>query len=380
MLIVALAYALDLQKLGLEAPRLRVRANPVRGLEASRHIRKGDEIASVPRSLAIEVNDIPDDRGVEGLMNEWQRLPWEARLAARLLDSKSEDWRRSMPQTYDLPIDWDDDDLGAAYEPLARAVDEQRRARVSIERKLGVFPAEEVRWALATVQTRSFSGRATSRNRFFLAAFVAWLAVGYVGLGGDPANAIQGAACAAVAAVVSDVASDQRRHVLAPGLDLLNHSGSCDATVSYEYFADRFALVADRDYDEGEEVFASYGKKSNSDLLATYGFVEKNNPHDTYVVPRSDTSILAGATLTRAGFPEAIAHRALKISGNDVDNARAALARACDDLAARLEEDDDDELGGSKKDHRKLLLQALRDEHATLLRDLARTTRESWTN
>lgn len=34
----------------------------------------------------------------------------------------------------------------------------------------------------------------------------------------------------------------------------------------------------------GTEVLISYGEKPNEELLFTYGFVEKNNPHDALVL------------------------------------------------------------------------------------------------
>jgi hypothetical protein len=34
----------------------------------------------------------------------------------------------------------------------------------------------------------------------------------------------------------------------------------------------------------GSEVLISYGKRSNDHLLQYYGFVEKDNPHDVYII------------------------------------------------------------------------------------------------
>lgn len=36
--------------------------------------------------------------------------------------------------------------------------------------------------------------------------------------------------------------------------------------------------------DPGDHVFLSYGPVSNDDLLQYYGFVERDNPSDTYVL------------------------------------------------------------------------------------------------
>ena len=64
------------------------------------------------------------------------------------------------------------------------------------------------------------------------------------------------------------------RHVLAPGVDFLNHAGVVEGGASYEYFGDQFAVRAHDDLRQGDEAFASYGAKSNALLLANYGFVE----------------------------------------------------------------------------------------------------------
>ncbi|CAN0522897.1 unnamed protein product, partial [Ectocarpus sp. 8 AP-2014] len=37
-------------------------------------------------------------------------------------------------------------------------------------------------------------------------------------------------------------------------------------------------------FDPGDHAFASYGPVSSDDLLQYYGFVERDNPSDTYVL------------------------------------------------------------------------------------------------
>jgi hypothetical protein len=54
--------------------------------------------------------------------------------------------------------------------------------------------------------------------------------------------------------------------------------------VAYNYFYDTFFAVAGRDFAPGSEVLISYGQRSNDHLLQYYGFVEKDNPHDVYVL------------------------------------------------------------------------------------------------
>ena len=54
--------------------------------------------------------------------------------------------------------------------------------------------------------------------------------------------------------------------------------------VAYNYFYDSFCAISGREFESGEEVLLSYGKRSNDHLLQFYGFVEEGNMHDVYVV------------------------------------------------------------------------------------------------
>mmetsp|Transcript_25263 Transcript_25263/g.32130 ORF Transcript_25263/g.32130 Transcript_25263/m.32130 type:complete len:428 (-) Transcript_25263:61-1344(-) len=64
---------------------------------------------------------------------------------------------------------------------------------------------------------------------------------------------------------------------LVPLADMLNHvAGSGQGgTVS-----DEFVINSTRNYAAGEQVYDSYGPKTNFELLTTYGFIPENNPHD----------------------------------------------------------------------------------------------------
>ena len=212
---------------------------------------------------------------------------------------------------------------------------------------------------------------------FALIGFAAWLAVGYVVGGfGDASTAAQGFVAVSLGSVLSDylVSKDEsldlQRHVLAPGVDFLNHVGAAaedDAAASYEYFADAFAVNAHRDYDAGDEVHASYGKKSNAQLVANYGFLEPGNPFDDYVFPDAyPFPPLRGARVTRTGFDEATAKAAVAYSGS-TDAARENLVKACSAQAAAIRATP----SGNG------LLDALGEEHAAILAALADATEKS---
>ena len=57
--------------------------------------------------------------------------------------------------------------------------------------------------------------------------------------------------------------------------------------VAFEFFGDAYSLsIKGGTVQKGEELFISYGARSNDQLLMYYGFVEENNPHDVYIMPQ----------------------------------------------------------------------------------------------
>ncbi|XP_061364522.1 ribulose-1,5 bisphosphate carboxylase/oxygenase large subunit N-methyltransferase, chloroplastic [Gastrolobium bilobum] len=70
---------------------------------------------------------------------------------------------------------------------------------------------------------------------------------------------------------------------LVPWADMLNHSCDVDTFLDYDKLSKGIVFTTDRPYQPGEQVFISYGKKSNGELLLSYGFVprEGDNPRDS---------------------------------------------------------------------------------------------------
>ncbi|KAK3017273.1 hypothetical protein RJ639_007385 [Escallonia herrerae] len=73
------------------------------------------------------------------------------------------------------------------------------------------------------------------------------------------------------------------RVALVPWADMLNHSCEVDTFLDYDKSSQGVVFTTDRPYQPGEQVFISYGKKSNGELLLSYGFVprEGTNPRDS---------------------------------------------------------------------------------------------------
>ncbi|KAH9606652.1 hypothetical protein KSS87_013087 [Heliosperma pusillum] len=70
---------------------------------------------------------------------------------------------------------------------------------------------------------------------------------------------------------------------LVPWADMLNHSCEVETFLDYDKSSKGIVFTTDRQYQPGEQVFISYGKKSNGELLLSYGFVPKEgtNPSDS---------------------------------------------------------------------------------------------------
>ncbi|KAB2610732.1 ribulose-1,5 bisphosphate carboxylase/oxygenase large subunit N-methyltransferase [Pyrus ussuriensis x Pyrus communis] len=76
---------------------------------------------------------------------------------------------------------------------------------------------------------------------------------------------------------------------MVPWADMLNHSCKVDAFLDYDKSSQGVVFSTDVAYEPGEQVFISYGKKSNGELLLSYGFVprEGTNPRDSVELPLS---------------------------------------------------------------------------------------------
>ncbi|CAK9209642.1 unnamed protein product [Sphagnum troendelagicum] len=65
---------------------------------------------------------------------------------------------------------------------------------------------------------------------------------------------------------------------LVPYADAINHRGDCQAYLDYSMEDQSVVLQVDKNYKQGDQVFASYGQeRPNYDLLISYGFVDESS-------------------------------------------------------------------------------------------------------
>lgn len=251
--------------------------------------------------------------------NVWRKLPWWGRLCLLLLDEIYGEgdgvdrggWLGLLEGVDGVGkvgglLGWSEEEIGMLdYEVMRSKVEGQRREYEEVwevvkgERIGEIVGWREFCWGVGVVVSRGFSGElevGSFKERVRLGGFVGVLGVvlgslGVVGWDG----VVNGWLTALVGLLVYDFVFPRimkgvqgvalKRTALTPGIDFINHKSGVGkrAVVDYEWFRDRFRVEAGEDYEEGDEVFISYGKHGNDVLLQFYGFVEENNPNDEYV-------------------------------------------------------------------------------------------------
>lgn len=261
-----------------------------RGLYAKTDINAGDCIVSIPRQSAIIANiadeSPPNFYELGGLSKEfWQSAAWEARLAVVLLDECA---RGKDSPFYEyimtLPRDpwcalWAFEKLGGALvskqlqpyhmHSVAREYRDHVKHTLVLLRKAlpkakhSLVTLERYSWAIAICQSRGFGipvvGTIANHNRFTK--------------GSSPSHFQKRDEVVPI------------RYALFPGLDMANHSVHCQTSFKYDADADIHRVHTGTNFAAGEQVFLSYGSKSNDDLMFFYSFVEGNNPANTVKLP-----------------------------------------------------------------------------------------------
>ncbi|KAL3932501.1 MAG: hypothetical protein SGPRY_000675 [Prymnesium sp.] len=294
---------------GILAPKLFVTdTDSLRGVLAVEKISAGEEICVVPRPCCL---DLASAEGAGSPIPElvptplWSELRWFERLSLWLIAEK----RRGSgsvvsgyigylpgPEEFaDAPLAWTDADLAELrYPPLAVAIREQASELAQLHARLAQsakVSLEELTWAQQLVLSRAFSSRIASPSEVAppppteekMGPAKAWLStlpvVGEMVKGQAPPPAPS--------------ALDSLEMAMMPMLDALNHKSTATVTCAFDAERNAFVLTAGASVRKGDQVFLSYGDKSNDELLQLFGFVEENNPHETFLAIGLDEHIRA---------------------------------------------------------------------------------------
>lgn len=288
-------------------------------------IEAGSVLVTVPASLALSVElprGGPDDSSVvKTLVDDRSAfrssLPWYAQFALYLykLDKISSSkqtasgdvnlrpWLDSLPRKFTTPIHWTPQQRTEwlQYSHMEESVDRQVSSWKDMYETLKScttsLPSsgmtwEDFVWGCETARSRAFSGGYTGAPfNPFIYAFTLVLVTAYVGLNlGTLEQAANGAALVLCGSILRDFVFPKffrnQKYVICPVIDMCNHSSvSATANVAYEFFANAYSLSTTSPVPGNSELFISYGSRSNDQLLQYYGFVERDNPHDIYVMP-----------------------------------------------------------------------------------------------
>mmetsp|Transcript_5977 Transcript_5977/g.18002 ORF Transcript_5977/g.18002 Transcript_5977/m.18002 type:complete len:458 (-) Transcript_5977:1345-2718(-) len=285
----------------------------VRGMMALRPIKKSEVIVTVPKRTVIETNSIPQKNPVPRFVSSkfWSSETWWVRVGILLLHQKIEKpdeplggYTKALPKSFDTPFHWNDKQLAETqYPQFQKQVKAQQKEWRQIYDRLqrnytGSRPIsfDEFVWALECVRSRAFSGEIETtpfkeRLRTFAFAGVLSLMALTFNLA-DSEQVVNGLTLAVFSLMAYDflypriqravTGEENKRYIMCPIVDFCNHRSGIDSDLSFEYFYDRFVLKTE-EFAKGEQVFISYGNRSNDQLLQYYGFVEENNPNDVYV-------------------------------------------------------------------------------------------------
>jgi hypothetical protein len=229
-----------LKNLGLPAQEMRLWDSfpEGRGLQGKRSIPKGTQVLKIPSAVVVTTSKASADLGgaarCEGL-NEWSIIAtWLAAERLKGDASRYAPYVETLPTKCGSVLEWPPNEviqlLGKSptgREALGRIQSVQKVTPELISR----FPElnlekETIVWAFSMLFSRL---------------------VRLDEMGGELA--------------------------LCPWADMLNHQSGSPAHISYDKEADSVVITTEKEYLAGDQVFTSYGERSSSELLLSYGFV-----------------------------------------------------------------------------------------------------------
>ncbi len=289
-------------------------AGPSRGLRTKVDTAPGKLLIELPRGQAICLDEgeaTPFPQWVP--QKQWKKMPWYAQLGLKLVYERKTSTSALKASYADLlpppkglptPLHWsltDLADLRSVYPALANKVDRQKQVWSGLYDTLGKTRAvredmdeDTFVWAMESVLSRAFKGTfGTGFNS--LAPSLGLMAL-FAGIYYVDQETIQLVSytleefsyLAAIPAALTllplflEFVKSKGTYVMAPMIDSLNHQSTVPTDLDYDSLRQRFRLSIGEGFKAGEQVFMSYGAKSNDDLVLHYGFVEPDAAADVY--------------------------------------------------------------------------------------------------
>ena len=265
----------------------------------------GELFVTLPRDAALVIDPLekcPIPDFVDGAY--YKSCAWYVKMGLLMLaerrrgkSSRVSGYIDQLPESIDTPVRWSTGELEELQsEKLKDAVGRQQAEWKRLYGELqskgncsGVSYDDFV-WALENVRSRSFSGPYAGtpiKDRLTMGGLLAAVGLTYAFVAKIPTESILNAGISvACFNLLYDLVLSSRLkwYAMCPIIDSLNHSSRVASSIEYEYFKDTFVVSTESAYAEGDQVFISYGEKTNEQLVQYYGFVLEDNPHDSCVV------------------------------------------------------------------------------------------------
>ena len=265
----------------------------------------GEFFVTLPRDAALVIDPLekcPIPDFVDGAY--YKSCAWYVKMGLLMLaerrrgkSSRVSGYIDQLPESIDTPVRWSTGELEELQsEKLKAAVGRQQAEWKRLYGELqskgncsGVSYDDFV-WALENVRSRSFSGPYAGtpiKDRLTMGGLLAAVGLTYAFVAKIPTESILNAGISvACFNLLYDLVLSSRLkwYAMCPIIDSLNHSSRVASSIEYEYFKDTFVVSTESAYAEGDQVFISYGEKTNEQLVQYYGFVLEDNPHDSCVV------------------------------------------------------------------------------------------------
>lgn len=71
---------------------------------------------------------------------------------------------------------------------------------------------------------------------------------------------------------------------MVPYADMYNHNRPCQTTWYYDDNLKGFCIKAKEEIERGDQIYDTYGMKSNADFFCNYGFLIPENERNTYAI------------------------------------------------------------------------------------------------